>query len=100
MLKHIVYWTLLPEAEGRTAAENAVALKERCLPLVGKVPGLQNLEVSDQIHSATEKVDVILQSCHDDAAAYELYMKHPDHLLVIDFCGKISSACYVVNYLV
>ena len=29
MVRHIVWWTLKPEAEGRTAAENAKLIKQR-----------------------------------------------------------------------
>ena len=35
MVRHIVWWTLKPEAEGRTAAENAKLIKQRLEALRG-----------------------------------------------------------------
>ena len=46
MVRHIVWWTLKPEAEGRTAAENAKLIKQRLEALMGQSPSLQSLEVS------------------------------------------------------
>ena len=34
MVRHIVWWTLKPEAEGRTAAENAKLIKQRLEALI------------------------------------------------------------------
>lgn len=36
MVRHIVWWTLKPEAEGRTAAENAKLIKQRLEALMGR----------------------------------------------------------------
>ena len=38
MVRHIVWWTLKPEAEGRTAAENAKLIKQRLEALMGQIP--------------------------------------------------------------
>ena len=46
MVRHIVWWTLKPEAEGRTAAENAKLIKQRLEALMGQIPSLKSLEVS------------------------------------------------------
>ena len=48
MVRHIVWWTLKPEAEGRTAAENAKLIKQRLEALMGQIPSLKSLEVSDR----------------------------------------------------
>ncbi|MDE7126740.1 MAG: Dabb family protein, partial [Bacteroidales bacterium] len=45
MIKHIVMWKLKPEAEGRTAAENAQWMKEHLEGLLGVVPELLSCEV-------------------------------------------------------
>lgn len=37
MIRHIVWWTLKPEAEGRSAAENAELMKKAVRGLVGKL---------------------------------------------------------------
>ena len=61
MVRHIVWWTLKPEAEGRTAAENAKLIKQRLEALMGQIPSLKSLEVSyDFLPTCTMPVNVIL----------------------------------------
>ena len=67
MVRHIVWWTLKPEAEGRTAAENAKLIKQRLEALMGQIPSLKSLEVSyDFLPTCTMPVNVILMTTHDD----------------------------------
>ena len=59
MVRHIVWWTLKPEAEGRTAAENAKLIKQRLEALMGQIPSLKSLEVSyDFLPTCTMPVNV------------------------------------------
>ena len=75
MVRHIVWWTLKPEAEGRTAAENA--------KLIRQIPSLKSLEVSyDLLPTCTMPVNVILMTTHDDAEGLKAYAEHPAHVAV------------------
>ena len=65
MVRHIVWWTLKPEAEGRTAAENAKLIKQRLEALMGQIPSLKSLEVS-----------------YDLAEGLKAYAEHPAHVAV------------------
>lgn len=83
MIRHLVWWTLKPEAEGRTAAENAKLMKERLEALMGEVPSLKSIEVSYEfLPSSTLPVQVILMSTHEDAAGLKAYAEHPKHVAV------------------
>lgn len=83
MIRHLVWWTLKPEAEGRTAAENAALMKARLEALMGEVPSLKSIEVSYEfLPSSTQPVQVILMSTHDDAAGLKAYAEHPKHVAV------------------
>ena len=74
MVRHIVWWTLKPEAEGRTAAENAKLIKQRLEALMGQIPSLKSLEVSyDFLPTCTMPVNVILMTT---------YAEHPAHVAV------------------
>ena len=76
MVRHIVWWTLKPEAEGRTAAENAKLIKQRLEALMGQIPSLKSLEVSyDFLPTCTMPVNVILMTTH-------AYAEHPAHVAV------------------
>ena len=79
MVRHIVWWTLKPEAEGRTAAENAKLIKQRLEALMGQIPSLKSLEVSyDLLPTCT----MILMTTHDDAEGLKAYAEHPAHVAV------------------
>ena len=83
MVRHIVWWTLKPEAEGRTAAENAKLIKQRLEALMGQIPSLKSLEVSyDFLPTCTMPVNVILMTTHDDAEGLKAYAEHPAHVAV------------------
>ena len=72
MIKHIVMWKLKPEAEGRTAAENAQWMKNHLEALMGVVPQLLSCEVG--INVAEGNYDACLVSTFaslEDLAAYQ-----------------------------
>lgn len=98
MVRHLVFWTLKPEADGRSAAENAELFKSKSAALLGRVPGLLAMEVSSFIVDATEQVDVALMSTHESVEAYHVYADHPDHLPIKAWAGEVSTSRRVVNY--
>ena len=100
MIRHIVWWTLKEQAEGATAAENAVKMKA-ILDTFVKLPGLSGFEVSIQfLHSCTEEVAVILQSTHVDVAAFRAYMDDPEHKTFVEFARKVITARKAIDYVV
>ena len=52
MVRHIVWWTLKPEAEGRTAAENAKLIKQRLDCLLYTSPSPRDISGSRMPSSA------------------------------------------------
>ena len=90
MLKHVVWWTLKEEAEGKSAAENATALVALLKNLEGRIPSLLSLDVSAAMASTTtEACDVILVSTHEDEAGLEAYAKHPEHVACLGFVKRL-----------
>ena len=51
MVRHIVWWTLKPEAEGRTAAENTKLIKQRLEALKGQTPSITSPDLAYDFHS-------------------------------------------------
>ena len=83
MIRHIVWWTLKPEAEGRTAAENAALMKQRAEALRGQIPGLLSIEVAvNFLESSTLPVQVLLTSVHENAEALKVYAELPKHVAI------------------
>lgn len=90
MIKHIVWWSLLPEAEGKSAAENAARIKAQGEALNGKIPGMTSLEISSNIQSSSSvSATLTLQSVHEDAKALQDYAVHPLHVEL----GAVIKAC-------
>lgn len=88
MIKHIVMWKLKPEAEGRTAKENALWMKEHLEALLGVVPQLKSCEVG--INAKEGNYDACLISTFDSLEDLAAYKVHPEHV-------KISSYCKLVR---
>lgn len=99
MLKHIVWWTLKEEAEGATAAENALKMKAMLDPIMGKIPSLKALDVSVSfLPSTTEPVQAILLSTHDDAAGLKAYAEHPEHMKCVEFIKKVVASRKAIDF--
>lgn len=96
MIKHIVMWKLKPEAEGHTAQENALWMKEHLEALMGVVPELLSCEVG--INVAEGNYDACLVSTFrslEDLAAYKI---HPAHVAISTYCKKIRESRVACDY--
>ncbi|QLC50081.1 Dabb family protein [Methanolobus zinderi] len=100
MLKHIVMWKLKASAEGRTKQENAKLMKEKLENLQEMISEIEIIEVGININQSDAAFDVTLYSEFRDEEALVSYQKHPEHVKVADFVGKIVNERAVVDYIV
>lgn len=98
MVKHIVLWRLKPEAHGRTAAENARAIKDKLEALRGRIPGMLRLEVGLDFSREETSSQVALYSEFESRAALDAYQIHPDHEAVKPFILEARSERRLVDY--
>lgn len=98
MIKHLVFWTLLPVADGRTAEENAVLIKSRLEGLSGRIPDLLHIEVGLDFSRTDSSADVALYSEFPHREALEAYQEHPAHVAVAQFVGRVCASRLVVDY--
>lgn len=99
MIRHIVWWTLKPEAEGRTAKENAALIKEMGLALLGKIESLKSIEISYDLQpTTTQPVHLILVSTHDDMAGLKAYAEHPEHLKLGAVVKAAADSRQAIDY--
>ena len=98
MIKHIVMWKLMPQAEGASKQENARQIKTLLEKCVGKVPGLLKLEVGFDVGVGADPWDVVLYSEFTDRAALQAYQDHPDHLAAKPFISKVRESRGAVDY--
>ncbi len=90
MIKHIVFWSLLEEADGRSREENAKLIKAGLERLVGIVDGLRVAQVGTNLNSGD--YDLCLYSEFDSMEHLKAYQTHPEHLKVRELVSKVRSA--------
>ena len=80
MVKHIILWKLKDEYN---TDEVKLGIKREIEGLLGKVPGLIEIEVQIECLSSSN-VDVMLYSVLESEEALKGYAIHPEHVKVAD----------------
>ena len=101
MIKHIVFFCLAEEAEGKTKAENAVHIKTELENLKNLIPQIVSIEVGINVPNAPKTdFDIALYSEFNSFKDLDIYQEHPEHLRVAGFIGKVRTARAAVDYVV
>jgi len=82
MVKHIILWTLNPELSEQEKNTVKKGIKEGLEGLMGKVPGLLDINVNIDGRLASSNCDVMLDSTLESAEALKSYAVHPAHVEV------------------
>lgn len=98
MIKHIVAWKLKNEAEGNNKDKNAKIIKERLESLKDVIKEIKKIEVGININTSNMAYDVVLYSEFESIEDLEKYQKHPEHISVAEFVGKVKEDRIVVDY--
>jgi len=91
MIQHIVFWKLKAEAEGKTAKENAVLIKEKLESLYGKIPEIKSIRVEMNALKIEGNYDVVLISEFESQDTMSAYQKNPLHEEVAAFVKKVNE---------
>ena len=87
-------------AEGASKKGNALILKSSLEGLKSMIKEIKFLEVGISISDAPDFYDIVLISEFKDPRDLENYQKHPEHVKVGEFIGKVRLERKVVDYLV
>jgi len=99
MIKHIVFFKLAENAEGRTRAENAIYIKNELEALKNLIPEIRLIEVGINSPEAPEgNFDIALNSEFDTMADLDTYQVHPEHKRVAAYIGKVRTDRACVDY--
>ena len=98
MLKHIVFWRFLDEAEGHSKQENMDIIKAGLLSLVGKVPSLISAEVGQDVLHSDASYDMCLICVFNDLDGMKEYRDHPEHVKVASYIAKVKSDRTVIDF--
>lgn len=100
MVKHVVMWKLKNVAKGKTKIENAQIMKTLLEGLPEKIEELSSAEVGINILEGESEAiyDVVLTTVCNSREDLQIYAKHPAHVRVIEFIGKVTDDRRVVDY--
>lgn len=91
VLRHIVMWKFLDEAEGLTKQQNMSLVAGQLLALEGVVPELFGIEVGMDVQHSPESYDMAIIGTFRDTNGMLAYRSHPEHV-------KISQYMKLVTY--
>ena len=98
MIKHIVWWTLADVADGHSAHENAVRVKEASESLKA-IAAAMSVEVSYDIEATTTgPAQIVLQSCHENPAKLKEYADDPIHQKFLSLIKAVTSSRQALDY--
>ena len=100
MLKHIVLFKLKESAEAASKEQNAKIVKHDLEALKGKIPQIRHLEVGINCIPGETAYDIAIYSEFADEKELSIYMKHPEHVKVAEFIGKVRESRVVVDYVI
>lgn len=99
MIRHVVMFKFLPEAEGRTAKENAERTAAMLRDLQGKVPTLKASEVHlNAEYADPTNCDLVLISDFDSFEDLQEYIVHPLHKAVGQFMRPLRESRSCVDF--
>lgn len=99
MVKHIVFFRLADQAEGKSAAENAAIIKAGLEGLIDKIPQLESIEVGVNVPCAPATDHHIALVCTFKSwEDLNIYANHPEHLKVAAYIGKCKTARSAVDW--
>lgn len=99
MIKHIVFFGLAEEAEGKSKAENALYIKKELENLIHHIPELKKIEVGiNHPQASTDNFDLSLYTEFESMNDLQTYVDHPEHKRVAAYVGKVKTSRACVDY--
>lgn len=99
MVKHIVMFKFMEEAEGRTKLENATIARDMLVALQGEVPTLLSSRVTLNSDKADKSnYDLILEADFESFDTLAEYIVHPKHKAVGAFMKNVRESRACVDY--
>jgi hypothetical protein len=99
MIKHIVFFSLAENAEGKTKAEHAELIKLELENLKNLIPEIKKIEVGINYPNAPKTdYDIALYSEFDSFETLDIYQNHSEHKRVASYIGKVRTSRAAVDY--
>lgn len=99
MIKHIVFFRLADNAEGKSREQNALLIKEKLENLKNLVPEIKMIEVGVNCPNAPKTdYDIALYTEFNSFDDLDVYQEHPEHKKVAAYIGKVKTSRASVDY--
>lgn len=99
MIKHIVFFGIADEAEGKSKADNLKFIKKELEALIHLIPELKKIEVGINHPEAPESnFDLALYTEFESMKELDIYQVHPEHKRVAAYIGKVKTSRACVDY--
>jgi hypothetical protein len=98
MIRHIVMWKFLEQAEGADRHANLTRARELLLSLKNAIPEILEIEVGMTSPISDQSFHLALNSRFESYEALAAYQKHAAHLRVVEFLRKVQSAKAVADF--
>ena len=99
MVRHVVMFKFLSEADGRTKAENVAMTAERLRALPALIPAILHSEVHIGAAGAADaNCDLLLVSDFESLDTLATYLVHPDHKAIGAFMRPLRESRAAVDF--
>lgn len=100
ILKHIVMWKFLDNAEGKTKAENMRFAAENLRALVGVAPTLLKLSIGEDVLGSPASFDMALVADFKSVEDMLAYRDFPRHAEISNYIRRVISDRKVVDFFI
>ena len=100
MIRHIVMWNLLNQAQGADKATNLEKARALLMSCAQVVPGIRAFEVATAVDGMECTNDLVLHMLVDDAQVLAAYQNHPDHLAIKPFMKAVVQERRCMDFIV
>lgn len=100
ILKHIVMWKFLDNAEGKTKAENMRFAAENLRALVGVAPTLLKLSIGEDVIGSPASFDMALVADFKSVEDMLAYRDFPRHAEISNYIRRVISDRKVVDFFI
>ena len=97
MIRHVVMWKFLAEAEQKTKKENMQLVQEQLYALVPKIPEIKRMEIGMDVKGTDASMDLMLLTEFDSLETLKIYAEHPEHVKVASLVRKVTESRVVLD---
>ena len=97
MIKHIVMFRIKASSEDEKR-ERVAVLKNKLEKLPPLIPEIEFFEAGTNISTSLNSFDLVLVSEFENTGTLDIYRRHPEHQMIVQYIKEINAETVVVDY--